>query len=442
MAAVAAAMLGVSAYQSPKGYGFEIDSPEVVRIREAIGGQIQPLPTTQLRWYLADLERAQANADTGYLETAARLYRAMRRDGVLAGLLGTRTAGLVRLPKKFYGSNPEITEALRSKNGSRSVFDEMFPPAELALLAADGIMLGVGIAELVPVKGRDYPRMVRLDPEFLQYRWVENRWYFESMAGLLPITPGDGRWILHIPGGSQSPWHFGLWPAAGKSFINKDHALLHRSNYSAKLANPARVAYAPQAATQEQRNTFLRKLMAWGTNTVFALPPGYEIKLLESNGSAAFAIFQQEIDTSDREYMVALAGQEVTTTGGSGFSSEGLYRTIREDLIQSDAESLAYTINTQGIPCFAMNRFGMSAIEAGTAVEWDTAKPKDRLAEAQILQTVGPAIQGLQEALSAFGLVLSVEEVLAKFTIPVEEASNDNRAPVFEENPIELKEAA
>lgn len=435
-------MLGVSAYSPPKGYGLELDDPSVVQIREALGGQIQPLPTTRLRWYLADLERAQASADTGYLATAAQLYRAMRRDGVLAGLLGTRTAGLVRLPKKFYGSNPEIISALRAKNGSRSVFDEMFPPSELALLAADGITLGVGVAELRPVQGRDYPVMVRLDPEYLIYRWVEDTWYYQSVAGLLRIVPGDGKFILHIPGGRMSPWHAGLWPALGKSFINKDHALLHRSNYSAKLANPARVAYAPQAATQEQRTSFLRKLMAWGTNTVFALPPGYEIKLLESNGSAAFAIFQQEIDTSDREYMVALAGQEVTTTGGSGFSSENLYRTIREDIIQADGEALAYTINTQGLPWFAQSRWGYSAIQAGTAVEWDTQKPKDRLVEAQILQTVGPALTALREALAASGLVLDERQLLARFAIPIVEASNDTQAPKFESNPIELPEAA
>lgn len=442
MVAVAAAMLGVSAYAPQRAIGQSLDDPSVVQIREALGGQLQPLPTTRLRWYLKDLERAQTSADTGYIQTAGQLYRAMRRDGVLAGLLGTRTAGLVRLPKNFYGSNPEITKALQSKNGSRSVFDEMFPPSELALLAADGIVLGVGVAELRPVRGRDYPVMVRIDPEYLVYVWSKDTWFYRSVAGLLPITPGDGRWILHAPGGRMQPWQFGLWPALGKSFINKDHALLHRSNYSAKLANPARVAYAPQAATQEQRNSFLRKLMAWGTNTVFALPPGYEIKLLESNGAAAFAIFQQEIDTSDREYMVAIAGQEVTTTGGSGFSSENLYRTIREDIIQADGESLAYTINTQGIPWFAQSRWGYSALAAGTCVEWNTSKPKDRLVEAQILQTVGPALDALRESLAKVGLVLDDRQLLARFAIPLVDAANDNIAAEFEKNPVALDEAA
>src|ERR1700689_4210015 len=242
------ALLGMSAYQSPQGFGLELDDPSVEAVRRSQGGQLQPLIQTRLRWYLADLEAAQYAADNGNLAPVAQLYRAMCRDGVLSGLLSARCAGLTRLPKRYYGDE-EICDALRASNGSRSVFDEMFPPAELSTIDRDGIVIGVGLGELVPVEGRPYPVMVRLDPEFLQYRWNENRWYFTSIAGLLPITPGDGRWILHVPGARMSPWHFGLWPSLGRSFINKEHALLHRSNYSAKLANPARVAYTTQGAT-------------------------------------------------------------------------------------------------------------------------------------------------------------------------------------------------
>src|SRR5688572_22769911 len=163
-------------------------------MRERMGGQLTQLPTTQTRWYQADLEDGIFAADRGDLSIAARLWRSCKRDGVFMGVLSTRTGGLVRLPKKFRG-RPDIVEALKlgvggskgSPQGPRSVFDEMFPQAELTKLAADGIGLGVGVAELVPVKGRDYPIMIRRDPEFLIYRWQENRWYYKTLVGLVPI---------------------------------------------------------------------------------------------------------------------------------------------------------------------------------------------------------------------------------------------------------------
>lgn len=412
-----AALLGVSAYTPARGYGPDLNDASVEKIREALGGNLQAIPTTRLRWYLADLERAQAQADAGNLALAAQLYQAMRRDGTLAGLLGTRTSGLVRLPKRFYG-DPQIAAALRARNGTRSVFDDMFPPSELALLAADGIVLGVGVAELVPVPGRDFPVMVRLNPEFLQYRWGEGRWYFLSVAGALPITPGDGRWILHVPGGRMSPWQSGLWPALGRSFINKEHAMLHRSNFSAKLANPARAAVAPIGASDQDRKGFLQRLISWGVNSVFELPVGWDVKIIESNGRG-FEVFQAEIKTSDEEYMISLAGQLVTTTGGAGFSNSDIHKSIRVDLIEDTGECLAYTLNTQGIPSFVVERWGIEALSSGTSVEWDTSTPKDLATQATSLSAVAGAIKSLDEALAPHERRLDVDELTVRFDVPV-----------------------
>lgn len=435
-----AALLGISAYERPVAYGPELGDDVVEAVRKALGGQIQALPTTRLRWYLADLERAQAAADTGDLKSAAQLYRAMRRDGVLAGLLGTRTAGLVRLPKRFYG-NEEVANALRANNGSRSVFDEMFPPAELAMLASDGITIGVGVGELRPVDGRSYPVLVRLDPEFLFYRWSDNTWFFQSIAGAIPITPGDGRWVLHVPGARMSPWHFGLWPALGRSFINKEHAMLHRSNYSAKLANPARAAIAPAGADTDTRAGFLARLIAWGVNSVFELPPGWDVKIIESKGTG-FEVFQKEIDTSDLEYMVAIAGQLVTTTGGTGFANADIHRRIREDLIKSDGESLAYTINTQGLPQYLVSHFGEDAIEKRwTNVEWDTSTPKELEAEARTLAAVAQAIVQLGTSLEGTDRRLNLDELATRFAIPLTSTEDESEGDVTSEQP-ELTPAA
>lgn len=415
-----ASMLGVSAYQPPPPDGsLRLDSEVIEQIRRTMGGILQQIPVTRLRWYLADLEQAQAEADAGYLQMAAQLFRAMQRDGTFAGLLSSRTSGLVRLPKRFYGANTQLIDDLRAYNGSRSVFDEMCPPSELAALSADGDMLGVGVAELVPVEGRDYPVLIRLDPEWLQYVWQQNRWYYLSRAGRLPITPGDGRWVLHIPNGRIAPWRWGLWPACGRSFINKEHAILTRAGLIASIANPARVIESPQGASQQERKAFFKHMVGWGPNMVIELPVGWQAKILEMTGRS-YDVFQQEIDTSDREFRISLTGQEVTTTGGTGFSNQDVPREIRRDILKASAEGLAYTTNTQILPQFIVRRYGVDGLDAGTSVEWDTEMPQDQQKVAQTLLTFAQALVQFRDALAESGKAINVTALASRYGIPLE----------------------
>lgn len=416
-----AALLGISAYTAARANEGYLDDAAVERARERFGGNLQPIPFSQTRWYLDDLEAAELNADMGHLAGAARLMRAARKDGVLGGVLSTRTAGLVRLPKTFRGK-PEVVAALdRDPFAARSVFDEMCPPGELAQMAADGVLVGVAVGELVPVVGRDYPVLVRLDPEFLTFRWDENRWYFRSVAGLLPITPGDGRWVLHTPGGRIAPWQSGLWRCVGRSYITKDHAREHRDNWEAKLANPARVATSPHGAEVSQRETFFQRVMAWGINTVFDLPPGYDVKILETNGRGADS-FRLTIAEQNEEMIIAVAGQTVTVTGGAGFANADIHKSIRADLIKATADELAHTVNTQILPQWIAERFGEDALEESASVEWDVTPPKDRTSEANAAVTVANALERLTATLAPYGYEPDVERICADFSVPIRKA--------------------
>lgn len=412
-----AALLGVSAYEAPIIAGKSLDDPDVEQARARLGGQLTPFPITQTRWFLADLERAQQAADQGDLSFAARLYRSMRSDGVFAGHLSSRTGKAVRLPKRFSG-DPEIVSTLQGRDGVRSVFDDMFPPSELEQLADDGLVLGVGVAEMMPVKGRAYPVMVRLEPEWLRYRWSENRWYYQSTAGQLPITPGDGRWILHAAGGRMSPWQRGLWNPCGRAFIGKSHAELHQANWEAKLANPARAATAALGASEDQRKGFMQRLIAWGVNTVFELPPGWDVKLIESNGRG-YESFGDTIDRAEYTYAISICGQVVTTTGGSGFGNADVPERVLTALVDATADAIAYTINTQGTPQYIVDVFGADALERMAVLELATKPAKDLSAQAQTLISVTSGIKALREELAHYGRAPDVAEIATEFAIPI-----------------------
>lgn len=409
-------LLGRSTYTPPAYAVGQIDIDEARR--NVNGGQLQMPTQTQARWYLADLETAEHCADMGDLRLAGRLMAAARRDGVITGVLSTLTSGLVQLPRRFRG-HPEVVAALSvGRDSVRSLYDEMFPPAEVSALVADGELLGVGVAELIPVVGRDFPVLCRLDPQYLQYVWSEARWYYLSVIGRLPITPGDGRWVLHMPGGRVAPWNLGSWRAVGRCYIRKDHANWHKDNWEAKLAHPARVAVAPQGATEAMRESWFKRIAAWGINTVFQVTPGYDVRLIESNGRGADS-FTRTIDEQNREIVITIAGQTVSTEGGKGFSSTDLHRTIRADRIQASAEALAYTLNTQGIPVFVAQRWGTAAIdEMPCVVEYDVTPPKDKNAEAQAMVTLATAIQQMQTSLAGSAEVLDVTTLCEDYNVP------------------------
>lgn len=384
------------------------------------------LPTTVTRWLQSDVEAARHQAGQGRLALMGRLYRALRGDGTLQGLLGTRTNGLVRLLKIFLG-DPEAVALLSGSDGRPGLFDMGCPGAELALLDADGIVCGVGVGELVDVPGRSHPVLCRLDPEFLEYQWWEDRWYYQTSTGREVITPGDGRWVLHTPGGRQDPWNGALIWSLARAYVSKEHSILYRENWNAKLAHPARVAVAPQGASENQKQSWFQRVMAWGVNTVFGMMPGYDVRLLESNGRG-YESFKETIADANQEFMVAVAGQVVTTTGGTGFANADVHATIRGDLIQGDGQTLSQTISEQVLPFLLEGRVA----NPRAWVAWDTRKPTTRTEEASALQAAAKAIVDLVGAMSAHGLTVDVRELATRFGVPlsvVESALETVQAP-------------
>ena len=413
-----AKLLSRSAYIKPKQTaGLNIEASAVRKLRENLGGHIAPRPFTQTRWLIRDREDAIHQADAGWLFPAGLLWRSILTDGVFAGALSTRTSGIAALPRRFRGRQKMIEYLETGHDSIRSVYDELFPPEELATLLQDYIGLNVAIGEFREVEGRDYPVLRRLDPCYLQYRWAEGAWYYNSLAGPLLITPGDGHWFL-MTGGGDAPWQRGLWQYASNAWIRKVHAIMYCMSFERTLANPARVASAPPGAVEQDRADWFEAVAAWGNETIFmGGAPGYEVKLLESQGTG-WQSFQKTISACNEELLIAANGTTVTATGGSGFISEGLFRAVSQDLVKQGADVLAYFVNTQGLPAFAAHVFGDAAIDYAPIVEYDARPPQDINAAASSMTAIAGAMGALSRELDALGYELDTQEIVARYGVP------------------------
>ncbi|MGH7434675.1 MAG: phage portal protein family protein [Polyangiaceae bacterium] len=223
-----------------------------------------------------------------------------------------------------------------------------------------------------------------------------------------------------MPGGSLSPWNEGLWPSLGRAAITKNMSWFARISYEQKHAHPARVAKTATGSSQEERLDILKGIIAWGLNAAFALPQGWELDLVESNGRG-IDIYEHSIDTCNKDMATSLCGSTVMFEGGKGFSGTDVFRIVQSDLIKGTADAICHTINTQGLPAFIAQRWGVEALNDATTVEYDTTEPKDREAETRIMTGLGSAVSALSEALRGSGQALDIAELMSRFGIPLVE---------------------
>jgi hypothetical protein len=364
------------------------------------------------------------DAVAGDLFSAALLWKAVLGDGVFSGVLNLRCAGISTLPKKFRGRSEYVAELQAGHRSVQSVHDALVPPDQAKLMIQDGIGLGVAVGELVPVVGREYPVLRRLPPEGLWYRWASNTgsWHYRTASGgLLPITPGKDGWVLWEFGGvDASPWERGIWYPASRAFILKENAALCSGNLERGMANPAIVTTAPIGASQEQREGWFTAFTNWGVNFLASAPsPGFDAKVLEVGGEAS-DIFDKSIKRWNTELTICAAGQEVTTTGGSGFVNGDMWQAIRKEFIKEPADSWAYCENTQIIPQgWTLPVHGEDALNDSPCISFDTRGPAEMTNLAQSWIQLASALEKIEPVLHKHGMAIEFRDVVAEWGIPI-----------------------
>jgi phage gp29-like protein len=298
-----------------------------------------------------------------------------------------------------------------------------YPEADLKLLQAWGLILGVGLARQSWVEHgeRIIPRIVVHSPRNLRWDWTSRQWYLtvadEDAPGTstheIEIDPTSGEWILYTPysGTAQRPWQYGAWRALARPVAAKVYARRDFASYSERLGQG--VWLVTGATGPQQKEAISADLASLGRNASLAIDAGFDLKLIEST-ARTWEAFQRQIELCDLAIAITLLGQNLTTenTGGSQAATSEHGR-VALAKTKADAETLSTCLHDQSLTWWAMFNFGSP--EAAPWPVWRTTPAADLKDMAGTLQMLSQAVSTLTAARAP----VDVRALLAQYQIPL-----------------------
>lgn len=372
-------------------------------------------------WTPERLRTARRQADTGNLMLAADLFESMRGDDRISGVLGTRVRGLIRLPVSFEPHEGE--EPTPESEALEADFWRSYPESDLVDLMSWGLGLGVGLAEQTweQSNGRLIPRLRVWSPRWLRWEHDRGAWVLTTeLQGDIVIEPGDPKWLLYTPYGNNRPWQRGLWRALGLWWLLKRYAQLDWGTYSEAHGSPLRVGLTAEGSQKADRDELASDLQEIAGVTGIALPPGFDIKLVEAT-ARTYETFERQIEMADGAMAVAVAGQTLTTAvKGSSLAAAQVHMVIRAELIASDEMTFSTALHEQSIRAWTLFNFG-SADRAPWA-RWDIDPPEDLAMIAQTQKVRAETQEAVARNVRAWmdlGISLDLEALAVEYDIPM-----------------------
>lgn len=328
-------------------------------------------------WTTDLCKAAERSADSGYLRSAARLCEWILTDDRVSAALNTRVQSLLGLEPAFEASGDK-----RRSNRTVKHLDAGedwwagYPEPETALILKWGLVLGVGPAQHQWPQDPDHgdrwlphpefwhPQHVRYDTESREWKtWVSAQGS-SSQNQEVVVTPGDGQWVFHCPFGKNRPWAWGLWHGLWPLVLLKQLARQDWSRASEKAAILA-LTHDRQAAdqaleqSQQQRQQLASDIYNRGRNTVAALPPGVDLKLVQTVADTE-ELYNAQIEMANTAIAILIRGGNLgtETKGGSLAAIESQERTGDLTNLRFDAAAWTTTAHDQSLVWWAEYNYG------------------------------------------------------------------------------------
>jgi phage gp29-like protein len=383
-------------------------------------------PISSLSAYtLNDIRSAVDQHVLGAFAASGQLADKMTGDDRIAATLGSRVNGLLGLP---FSVSPRrrAKDEDDAKEISRVVkkhWHRMAPKSEIAQMLSWGAMMGFAVGELIwnYTGGRWMPVIRSWHPQLIYYRYDLRQYIAITMSGPIPITPGDGKWILYTPRGEYRGWMHGAVRTTSIPWAYRQVFLANWARHSQKHGKPWILADVPSAWDEADKRRMLAALDNVGDETTLAIPQAdptnkFDVRLLEAQTPCSRG-FRKGVYRMDTLISCAILGQNLTTeVQGGSYAAATVHGQIRQDFLESDAATLSECLRQQLLRPFCSFNF-----ENGERLiphlKWDVTPPDDKKMKADTLSSVSTAVKTLAEA----GVPLSLKALADDFGIPIDE---------------------
>jgi phage gp29-like protein len=392
-----------------------------------------------VEWNPRLIKQAERMADGGSLRLAAQLCDQILADDRVSGCLReVRVRGLLGLPVSFEPPNEDTASPV---DELAEDWWQMVPEDTLSEWMEWGIILGIGVGRVASWERVEQPSGVRLlphrddgtvgfdviHPSALRYDFEQKAWFAKQKSGdEVRVTPGDGTWVVYMPYGAKRPWTRGAFRSLARWWLLKSYAVGDWGRYSERHGQGLLVGHAPAEARKADRDELAADLQDLGRETSIALPPGYDLKLVEAEANT-WETFKAQVEMANTAIAIRILGQNLSTEiQGGSYAAAEIHKAVAASIIRADDETSATTLRSQLIWWWTVFNFG-----DGRKAPWpkrDTTPPADTSALAKTLIDAADAL----EKWTAMGAPVDNEAFARTFRVPlVDGKAWEVRTPIY-----------
>ena len=303
----------------------------------------EPLTTTTV----ASLRAMLDEHDSGRFLRSALLADLVRREANLFAALQQRILALQACPQEIRPAD-DTDAALLAAAELLAHWSGVVSLATWCDLLCDMVLLGFALGQLVwrlDEDGTLWPCLEHVHASAVEYDRTAKQWYVTTATqGRIPITPGDGQWVLFAPRSSSAPWLWGALRCVAEWYLRNGDAASDAARRAEVFGNSLWKAFLPMGARKTpEGKAFNGAFRTMGRAAVIPCPrtkeesESYDFELVEAK-TDAHAIFQFLLTTGGGLIRLAILGQDLTSqnnkVGTNASSTTGL--TVTDRIVQAD----------------------------------------------------------------------------------------------------------